>query len=730
MITFDEKQRIFHISTPRTSYIMRLDGDYILQHLYYGKRIENLTGILNDNEDFAAGFSALDREYEDENRCVSTDVVLQEYAFYGSCDLRKPSFHAVYADGSRITKMKFVSYNIYKGKNKLSGLPSTYAENEDEADTLELLYKDELTGLELTYIYTAFSMHDAVTRSVKAVNTGKEDINIKSIMSCNVDFPKSDYDFVHLHGAWCRERHAERRRLISGRMQVESRRGSSSHDHSPFFALAESSADEMQGDVYGFSFVYSGNFEAGAEVDRYGNTRAYMGINSFDFNWLLRTNEEFVAPEVVMVYTSQGLGEMSRIYHKLYRTRLARGIYRDKERPVLVNNWEATYMTFDEEKIVDIARCAAKAGVEMLVLDDGWFGKRNDSKSSLGDWFVNKEKLPSGISGLAKKINDIGLKFGLWFEPEMISEDSDLYRSHPDWCIHVNGRAKSRCRNQLVLDLSRRDVCDYIVDVLSTHLSSANIEYIKWDLNRNVSELGSEMLPPERQSELAHRYMLGLYDVLERITKKFPNVLFEGCSGGGGRFDAGMMHYFNQYWTSDDTDAVERMYIQHGTSFVMPTIFMGAHVSAVPNHQLGRVTSLDTRGNIAFCGQFGYELDVTKMNDEELQTMRMQIDKYKKIRNTVHKGDMYRLVSPFETDGVAWQFVAEDGKQVVLCVGTVKKSPNQKPETLKLCNLDSDSDYKLFGTDKVYSGDVLMNIGLIVKNREDFSAELFVFEKM
>lgn len=728
MITFDEKKHIFHITTPCSSYVIRLNGEYIAEHLYYGKKLSNLTGLSDYDDTFVPAFSAIDDEYREQR--VSTDFVLQEYAFYGSCDLRKPSFHAVYEDGSRITKMKFASYTIYAGKPKLSGLPATYIKDDDEAETLELLFKDDLTGLELTYVYTAFSQFDAITRNIKVRNTGKTKINIKEIMSCNIDFSRDDFDFIHLPGAWCRERHIERQSIISGRTHIESRRGSSSHHHSPFFALAEKAATETQGEVYGFSLVYSGNFEAGVEVDSYGNTRAYMGINSFDFNWLLEKGEEFTTPEVVMVYSGNGIGEMSRTYHKLYRTRLARGKYKDKERPVLINNWEATYMNFTEEKIIDIAKAAAKAGIEMLVLDDGWFGKRNDSTSSLGDWFPHKEKLPDGVSGLAKKVNELGLKFGLWFEPEMVSPDSDLYRAHPDWCLHVDGRSKSRCRNQLMLDLSRKDVCDYIVDSVCKNLESAPISYVKWDMNRNMSEIGSANLPPERQAEVAHRYVLGLYNILERIMQSFPDVLFEGCSGGGGRFDAGMMYYFDQYWTSDDSDAVERMYIQHGTSLVMPTAFMSAHVSAVPNHQVGRVTSFETRGSIASCGQFGYELDVTKMTEEELNQIKMQIERYKQIRDIIHNGNMYRIMSPFDGEQCVWQFVSEDKKKTVVCCGSINAKAEQRSKAIKLCGLNSQSTYKLLGADKVYSGSVLMNYGMLSKPQNDFSAELFVFEEI
>lgn len=726
MIVFDDKNQVFHLSTPCSSYVFRLNGEYMAEHLYYGKKLSNLTGITNLEESFVPAFSAINDEYNEQR--ISTDSVLQEYAFYGSCDLRKPSFHAIYENGSRITKMKFVSYKINVGKPKLSGLPATYTEADTEADTLELLFRDELTALELTYVYTVFTQYDAITRCVKVKNTGESDVNIKEIMSMNVDFPRADFDFIHLPGAWCRERHIERRSVISGRTHIESRRGSSSHHHSPFFALADKNTTEVQGEVYGFSFVYSGNFEAGVEVDSYGNTRAYMGINSFDFNWLLKKDEEFITPEVIMVHSANGIGEMSRTYHKLYRTRLARGKYRDKERAVLINNWEATYMNFTEEKILEIAKIAAKVGIEMLVLDDGWFGKRNDSTSSLGDWFPNKEKLPNGISGLAKKINELGLKFGLWFEPEMISEDSELYREHPDWCLYVEGRGKSRCRNQLMLDLSREDVRNYIVETLSRNLENTPIEYVKWDMNRNMSEIGSSMLPPERQSEVAHRYVLGLYDILERITQRFPDVLFEGCSGGGGRFDAGMMYYFNQYWTSDDSDAVERMFIQHGTSLVMPSCFMSAHVSASPNHQIDRVTSLETRSSIAFCGQFGYELDITKMTDEELNQIKVQIEKYKEIRDIIHTGDMYRIMSPFEGNQVVWQYVSDDKKKIVVCYGTINSKPEQQIHKIRLEGIQPDKNYKCLEDGKVYSGDILMNYGFSMKEQKDFSAKIIIFE--
>lgn len=727
MITFDKEKQIFHLQTPNTSYMIGIYGGYLLEHLYWGKRVDSTNGMFGTESRIAA-FCTNDAELSEQGISASTEAIPQEYSFYGSCDLRKPAFHAIYADGSRITKMKYDSYVIKPGKPKLCGLPATYVEDDNEADTLEISVKDELTGLKLIYRYTAFNNYDAITRNIEVINGGNAAVSVDTVMSCSVDFGGADFDMINLSGSWARERHIERRTLGTGTTKVESRRGSSSCHQSPFFALAEKTANEKQGDVYGFSFVYSGNFEAGVEVDTYGQTRAFMGINSCDFAWLLEPGEIFTAPEVVMVYSSSGFGKMSRTFNKLYQKRLARGKYRDAERPVLINNWEATYFNFDEDKIVDIAKTAKKAGIEMLVLDDGWFGKRDSDNCSLGDWYADAKKLPNGIPGLVKKINDIGMKFGLWFEPEMISPDSDLYRAHPDWCLHVKGRKRSEGRNQLILDFSRSDVQEYITKSLKDVLESAPIEYVKWDMNRNMSCIGSALLPPERQAETAHRYMLGLYSVLENVMGSFPDVLFEGCSGGGGRFDAGMMYYFNQYWTSDDTDAIERMYIQHGTSLVMPAAFMGSHVSAVPNHQVDRVSPLKTRGYVAMCGQLGYELDVTNMSDEELSEIEEQIEVYKSVRGVIHNGDMYRLISPFESSHTAWEYVADDKKTVIMFYFTIMTSPSQFNKYVRLEGLKADRKYKLRETGEVYGGDVLMNRGISMPCGGDCEGRMLVFD--
>ncbi|MEQ8196519.1 MAG: alpha-galactosidase, partial [Clostridiaceae bacterium] len=527
-------------------------------------------------------------------------------------------------------------------------------------------------------------------------------------------FDNKDYDFLHLHGAWAKERNVERRPLLNGTQSIESRRGASGHQHNPFIALLSKDATEDHGDAYGFSLVYSGNFLAQAEVDQYETTRVSIGINPFDFTWLLEQGESFQTPEAVLVYSSNGLGGMSRTYHKLYRTRLCRGKFRDKTRPVLVNNWEATYFDFNAEKIESIAKAGNELGIELFVLDDGWFGKRDNDDCSLGDWVVNSRKLPGGLADLANRVNDLGMQFGLWFEPEMVSPDSDLYRNRPDWCLHVPNRTRSEARRQLILDLSRKDVCDYIIKSLSDILSTVNISYVKWDMNRNMTEIGSELLPAEKQRETAHRYMLGLYRVMEEITSAFPNVLFESCSGGGGRFDPGMLYYMPQTWTSDDTDAVERLKIQYGTSIVYPISSMGAHVSAVPNHQVQRNTSLKMRGDVAMSGNFGYELDLTKFTDEEKNEVKEQIKQYKELRELIQFGDMYRLLSPFEGNETAWMVVSEDKTEAFVAYFKMLAEPNGPIRKVSLKGLDPDKEYTVSGKEGIFGGDELMYAGLVI----------------
>ncbi|HAT4349616.1 TPA: alpha-galactosidase [Clostridium perfringens] len=725
-INYNENFRTFHLRTKNTSYVLKVMETGHLSHLYWGRKLkaDNLEYFFRRR-----GFGSFAAD-TDNISGFQLELIPQECPTFGATDLRSPSLEFQYEDGTSATDLRYKSHRIYEGKQRLSGLPAVYVESEEEATSLEITLVDSLKNLEVILTYNVFENFDAITRSLKIVNNSGEKINIERVLSANVDFTTDEFDFIQLSGSWGRERHILRNPLRSGSQAIESRRGSSSHAQNPFMALCSKDANEEYGDVYGFNLVYSGNFLANVEVDMYRNARAQIGINPFDFKWLIESKEEFQAPEVVLVYSSKGLNGMSQIYHNLYRKRLCRGNYRDKIRPILINNWEATYFDFNEVKIKEIAEEASKLGMELFVLDDGWFGNRNDDKSSLGDWFVNEDKLKGGLSKLAKDINNMGLKFGLWFEPEMISPISKLYEKHPNWCIHIPGRTRSQARSQLILDLSRKEVCDYIIESISKILESSNISYVKWDMNRNMTEVGSLGLNSERQRETAHRYILGLYRVMEEITSRFPNVLFESCSGGGGRFDPGMLYYMPQTWTSDDTDAIERLKIQFGTSMVYPPISMGCHVSAVPNHQANRITSLQTRGVSAMAGNFGYELDITKLSEEEKEEIKEQISLYKEIRETVQFGTLYRLKSPFNSNEVAWMMISEDKNEIIVSYVRQWALVNESFSNLKLTALDKDSEYEIIGEDIVLSGDELMYIGLNIPELQgDYVSKLWRLKK-
>ncbi len=726
MIIFNEKSKVFNLKTQNTSYIFSILYDRYLVHHHYGKRIDDDTNIESLIRDFEpAAFGSEETGIEAR---LQTDVLEQEYSFYGSCDLRTPAFHAKYADGSFVTKAYYKSHKIYKGKSHLNGLPSTYVESEDEADTLEIELYDEVKNMSIFLVYSVFEKYDAITRSVRVVNHSDENIDLHRVLSFSVDFPQNDYDFVHLYGAWARERSIERTPLIHGNVNIDSKRGASSHYHNPFFAICEHNSDEYKGDVYGFTFVYSGNFIAGVECDTTNLARVYMGLNPFNFKWQLKPNEDFVTPEAVMVFSDSGMNKMSQCFHALFRERLCRGKYRDALRPVLANNWEGTMFDFDEDKILAIASKAKEIGVDLFVLDDGWFGKRDADNSSLGDWYADKRKLPDGIEGLSKKIKALGMQFGLWYEPEMISPNSDLYREHPDWCLHTKGREPSLGRNQLILDFTRKDVRDYIIDIISDMLTKADIDYVKWDMNRNMTEAGSAVLAPDCQEEVYHRYILGLYEVMETLIQRHPNVLWEGCSGGGGRFDAGMLYYFPQSWCSDNTDPMDRIFIQYGTSLCYPSISMGSHVTSTPKEN-ERLTSLKTRGAVAMTGQFGYETDLTKYPDEELKEMSKQIVFYKKYREVIQFGDMYRLKSPYSMNDCAIEYISKDGNTVMVFYFTIHHLYRQASGRLHLKGLSEKSSYALVGSDKLYSGELLMNAGFKIQNKKDNDAEIYIFEK-
>lgn len=726
-IVYDASSKTFNLSTSKTSYVLKVLGSNHVAHVYWGKKIKakNLDYVLRSKNwgSFLTNTDNIDD--------FMLEMTPQEYPGYGSTDLRTPAVELQFSDGTSATDFRYESHNIYAGKNKLNNLPATYVEDENEAMTLELTLVDSLKNVKLILSYSVFEEFDAITRSVKIINESNEDVNINRVLSANVDFRDSDYELLQLSGAWARERHIIRKEIRSGSQSIGSRRGSSSHAQNPFMALVRKDTTEQHGEVYGFSLIYSGNFLANVEVDMYENARAQIGINPFDFTWLLKSKEEFTAPEAVLVYSNEGLTGMSHIYNCLYGKRLCKGKYRDEVRPILINNWEATYFDFNETKIKEIAREATNLGMELFVLDDGWFGKRDDDNSSLGDWFVNEEKLKGGLNKLATEINEMGLQFGLWFEPEMVSPISELYKEHPDWCIHIPGRNRSEARRQLILDYSREDVCNYIIEKISEVLSSAPISYVKWDMNRNMSEIGSAKLPANRQREVAHRYILGLYKVLEEITTRFPDVLFESCSGGGGRFDPGMLYYMPQTWTSDNTDAIERLKIQFGTSMVYPNASIGCHVSAVPNHQVDRITPIETRGVVAMSGNFGYELDITKLPESEKEIIKEQVKLYKEIRETIQFGKCYRLSSPFENNDVAWMFISKDCEEIIVSFVRTLAKPNSKFISLKLVGLDESLKYEILGENIIVGGDELMNIGLNVPElKGDYQAKMWRLKKV
>lgn len=707
-ITFDKENKVFYLATHSTSYIMQIFKDKYLAHLYWGRRLNKICPenvLVPKNLCGAGNPDHMDKTY-------TLDHLPQEYATFGASDYRKSALEITYGDGSTMTELYYESHRIYKGKPEINGLPAVYVEDESEATTLEIVLREQRKLLEVTLIYTVMEAYDVITRSVRVKNNSAESVILEKVYSALVDFNHDEFDMITLNGAWGRERYPERVKVRRGEQSVGSVRGASSHQANPFIALVSPQTTEEAGDAYGFNFVYSGNFSAGAQVDQNSFTRAFMGLNENMFSWELKSGEVFETPEVVMVYSAKGLGGMSRIYHKVYRERLCRGQYRDSIRPVLVNNWEGTYFDFTHEKIVDIAKKAKELGIELLVLDDGWFGKRKDDTTSLGDWFADKDKLPQGIEGLAKEVHALGLKFGLWFEPEMVSKVSELYKAHPDWCIHEPGREPIESRNQLILDYSRSDVREYIVNIVSGILESADIDYVKWDMNRHMTEFFSVSLDAKHQKELCHRYMLGLYEVLEQITQKHPKVLFESCSSGGGRFEPGMLYYMPQTWTSDDTDGVERLFIQHGTSYVYPFCTMGAHVSAIPNHQVHREVPLKMRGDVAMPGNFGYELDLTKFTAEESLMVKEQILRYKELRTWLPKAQLYRLESPFEGNTAVWEFVGEDENRIYLSYFRILERANSKEERVFLSGLAEDALYRCVETDKIYSGAELMYVGM------------------
>ena len=612
--------------------------------------------------------------------------------------------------------MNYVSHKVLSGKQSLVGLPASFG-TEKECSTLEITCEDSVTGLQAVLSYTVFEDVDVITRSVKVINTGKAFLHLTKVYSACLDMDNKDFEAVTLHGSWARERHIQSVPVSHGKLSVESTRGESSHQDHPFMAIKTRGTDQEHGEVYAMNFVYSGNFKVMAQNDQFDQIRMVMGIHPDGFKWKLEPGEEFQAPEVVMVYSDEGLGKMTRTFHDFYRNHLIRGEYRNKKRPILINNWEATYFDFNTEKLIAIAKQASELGIEMLVMDDGWFGNRFDDNGALGDWVVNEEKLPGGLKYLVDEVNKLGMKFGIWFEPEMISPDSELYKAHPDWAISIPGRVATRSRNQYVLDLSRRDVLDYTYESIAGILRSANIEYVKWDMNRQLTDLGSAKLPADRMGELYHRYVLGMYELQGRLMEEFPHLLLENCSGGGARFDPGMLYFSPQIWCSDDTDAVERLRIQEGTAMIYPLSAMGAHVSDCPNHTVGRVTPFETRGYVALAGTFGYELDVTKIPVEDREMIPEQVAMYHKYNDLVREGDYYRIASYSENHYYdCYGVVSKDKKEALYTYVQVMNRANYHSRKLCLKGLDSEKKYVIEGEEGIYTGDVLMKAGYLVHN--------------
>lgn len=731
-IIFHESSKTFHLYNDEISYIFKVLKNKSLGQLYYGKKIR-------DKESFDELFEVKKHDMApavyDGDLAFSTEHAKQEYPCFNHGDMRYPAFTVVHENGSTVNEYQYVSYVIYQGKKKIDGLPATYVEDDTEATSLEITLHESVTDTDMILYYTIYEKLPVICRHVKFIQNGKEDITLERALSISLDLPDSNYQMMELTGAWSRERNVEYRDVKHGVQQIYSLRGHSSHQYNPFIALKRKETNEFIGEVIGCSLVYSGNYIGQVESDNQNVLRLTMGIHPETFEWTLKQNESFETPEAVLVYSEKGLNGMSQTYHTLYQNRLARGKWRDQVRPILVNNWEATYMDFDEEKLMKIVDTAQELGVELFVLDDGWFGKRNDDTSSLGDWYVNTNKLPNGLKGLSDKVHSKGMMFGLWIEPEMVNKDSDLYKQHPEWMMVDNDYHASPGRNQFVLDFSRKEVVDYIFHMLDKIFSETKIDYIKWDMNRSMSEVYSEN---KQQGKVAHQYILGVYDLYERLTSKYPDILFESCASGGARFDAGMLYYAPQCWTSDDTDAIERLKIQYGTSMCFPISSIGAHVSAVPNHQLHRITPLSTRFNVSCFGAFGYEMDLSLLPEEEKEEVKHQISFMKEYRQLLQFGTFYRLLSPFESNRVSWMVVSKDMKTAIVGVYKIMQDVMGPFERVHLKGLDESLLYHVDLLQQDVYGDELMYAGLSVtdtsgvetygKDNGDYQSRLYVLK--
>lgn len=686
-IRYEQESGIITLLTDHTAYQMQIGPLGCLLHTYYGRRCEDSLAYLHLERD--CGFSPNPYELAD-GRGFSLDNMPQEYSGFNSGDFRLPSVLAKEENGDSVGDFRYVNHEIRKGKYVLHGLPAAFIGDgeEDAVDTLTITLRDAASGLEIELLYGVYEQQNVITRAARFRNAGKQTLSLCKAASACLDLPFGNWDRIHFHGRHAMERTPERDPVMNGIQTISSGRGASSHQHNPFLILCDHDATEDQGECYGLMLCYSGNHQIEVELDQTGSVRAVAGIGEAGFTWKLAPGETFEAPELLMAFTADGLDALSGIYHRFIRRSLCRSPWSGKKRPVLLNSWEAAYMSFDEERILQLAHDAKKLGVEMLVLDDGWFGARDDDRRALGDWTPNAKKLPHGLDGLIRGVNAEGLKFGLWVEPEMVSENSDLYRAHPDWALSVPGRKPAVGRNQLVLDLSRKEVAEWVYETVAGLLRENNIEYIKWDMNRSLTDVYSTALPADRQGEVSHRYVLGLYEVMDRLTREFPHVLFEGCAGGGGRFDAGILAWFPQIWCSDNTDPIARLRIQQGTSYGYPASSVGAHVSASPNHQTGRSTPFGTRAAVAMAGTFGYELDPGRLSPEEQEEITGQIRRFHEIEDLVREGNEHRLTGTENSRFTAWQFVSEDHKESLVTMVLTEPEGNPRPLYLRLKDLD------------------------------------------
>lgn len=721
MIIFDGDKKVFKLDTNNTSYVMGVTDEGYLGNIYYGKKIDStdiLYALRIDDLPFTPS-KFLGGKIDFMDRFPS------EYPFSGTGDFRNTCISIKDSTGQEGLELLYKSHNIYTEKKKLAGMPCARGE---KTTSLDIVMSDEAVGAEVVLTYTVYEECDVITRSVVIRNISEKEFYITKALSACLNLETDVSDILSLHGSWARERHIQRSKINYGSYVIESLRGEPGHQDHPFIALLSENCNKDYGDIYAMNLVYSGNFIAAVQKDQFGKIRTSIGINPDRFSWKLESGEQFQIPEVIIQYSHNGIGGMTRNFHDFFRNYLLPSKWVEADRPVLINNWEATYFDFDDNKLVQIAQEASKLGIEMLVMDDGWFGHRNADDSSLGDWYVNEEKIKGGLKNLVDRVNSLGMKFGIWFEPEMISPDSELYRKHPDWALSLSDREPGLCRTQYMLDFSRHEVVDYVYGKLYEILSSANIEYVKWDMNRPIAEAASESLPADRQGEVLHRHVLALYEMQERLVNDFPNILLENCSGGGARFDAGMLYYSPQIWCSDNADPIERLMIQEGTHLIYPLSTTGSHVADCPNHINGRVTPFDTRADVALTGTFGYELDVTKISQEERDQIPTQIAKYKKYRKLVQTGDYYRIASFLENGRYdSYMIVSKDKRHAVLIYVQVVTDSNVLGKKLKLCGLDSEKKYIVDG--KKYSGNVLMNVGYIIKiAKGDFKSVVIEIE--